>query len=331
MSETNTGAIDRMSPAETAAMNAMRDGESVTDAPDIEIDTGTPEPAARETAAPDIDLDLDDAPEPGAENRSKTVPHAQFHAANERRKAAVAAAQKAEQALATERAVTQERLRLLIEAVQQPVAQAKPEPVEIPDISTDPVGHLQAIIAQQAAKQAETDAMLRGFTEQQTQAQQIADLRNWGIQQETAFTATQPDFYKAMDFLREGRHAELEAAGVADPAARHQIIAQDITQIAIAARQQNANYAERLWNVAQKRGYKAAEVIPPLDADTPIPDRAARAQAGRDNATTLANVGSAAPLRLTPEKISNMSEKEFDGVLAKLKGNPAGLRALMGE
>lgn len=316
--------LDTMSAEESALLASMRDG------------TAAPEGAADEPVEDLDDTAPDAVADTPADGRSRTVPHAQFHAANERRKQAEAKAAAAELKLATETARVQERIDLLMKAIQSAAPAEPAEPaVEVPDVAVDPVGHFKALLGQTQKTVADQAAILKGFQEQQEQSRAVNELREWGLAQERAFTQQAPDFYDAMTFMREGRHAELEAAGVVDQMARDRIIAGDITQIAMKSREDGANFAERLYRVAEKRGYAkrgaVAPVIPPLDAGTPLPDAAARAQRGRENSTTIATVGSVTPPALTPERIASMSDAAFNAWVEKARGNPAALRDVMGH
>ena len=232
MSET-TGAIDALSPEEIALRDSMR-GDETADLPDAPAAAAEPEPA---------ETDLDDVvdTEPAADGRTRMVPHQQFHAANERRKAAEAKAAAAETKLATETARVNERLNILMQATQQAVASAQAPAaapaVEIPDVTVDPVGHFKALHEQTAQALAETRAIVQGFQERSQQAQAVSELRSWAVAQETAFMSQEPAYQAAMDHLKAGRHKELEAPGVADPVERERIIFGDTTAIAMRARQ----------------------------------------------------------------------------------------------
>lgn len=328
--------LDVMSAEETALLDSMRDDDAST--PEV-VETATEEaPDASEGA----DLELEEAAdsvephdEPVAgQPRSKATQR--VHQALERQRAAEAKAQQAEAALQTEKAVTQERMRLLMEAAT--AASAHPPvaapAVEIPDINTDPVGHFNALLVEEQRKRADLEAIVRGFSEQQRAAQAQAEMRDWVISQEQQFMATEPTYIDGTKFLVEGRRAELTAIGITDPLEQKRIIDNDIVGIAMKSRQDGVNFGERVFKTAVARGFKAAPketVIPPIDSETPLPDRAARIENGRENATTISNVGARTAPALSPERISNMSEAQFEQVYNKVKGNPAALRQLMGH
>lgn len=339
--------LDVMTPDEQRLMDSMRADDPGAPA--------APEPPTRKTvqktkeAAPeppepalDAEVDLDAGSEPDAptDHRVKMVPHAQFHAANERRKAAEVKAQEAAVKLAAVEARTEERLSMLAAAVQAsaPAPAAAVDEISIPDVNVDPVGHFQAELARRDRKIQDLEAMQRGFTEGQQQQRQIAELRNWSAEQERAFQAKEPTYPEAMRFLEESRHAELEQIGIMDAAERRRIIGTDIFNIAQRARQEGADFADRLYKVATARGYKkATAAVPALDAALQEPDldaveaTATRQAAARDSSTTIGSIGSAPPTRLSAEKISNMSERDFSVLLKRMEGNPAALRELMGN
>ena len=325
MSETVPAGLDALSPEDIALRDSMRD------------ESDLPEPAASDPPAPeDIDLDAPEA-EPAGDGRVRMVPHQQFHAANERRKAAEAKATAAELKLATETAKVNERLNILMQAAAAattPPAAAAPA-IEVPDVATDPVGHFKALYEQTQKTISDQGAILRGFQEQQQQAQAVQQLRNWASSQETAYEAQEPSYRAAMEFLRTGRHAELEAAGVLDAGERDRIIMGDITAIAMRSQQEGENFAARLYNIASKRGFvkkAAAPAIPALDQDAALPDAAARVERGRANSTTLGSAGSAPPPALSPERIANMSDAQFDALVTKMKATGGNaLRDLMGH
>lgn len=328
-------AIDVMTAEETALLNSMR---NETEAPEV---NDAPIEAA------DADTDIEDAPEaietPEAEAAAEGKPQSRYtkrvFELTEKARVAEEGRIAAEQARAVSEGVVSERLRLLTEAAQSALQQQTPPPaapaVTIPDIETDPVGHFKTQFELQQKQLAEQNAILQGFAQQQEHARQVAELRAWGSAQEAEFSAKEPAYNEAMQFMLERRKVQLTAIGVSDPAAQQQVIANDITQIAIKSRSENANLGERLYKVAESYGYqkKAPEpVIPPLEAGLPAADRAATAERGRANSTTIANVGASTPIGLTPDKIAAMPEAQFlkyvDDI--KAKGGSA-LRDLLGH
>ena len=318
--------LDKLSADEQKLMDSMRADETTAPEPEP-TPRAAPEPAA--TSEPEIEDDPT-VVEPG---QSKTVPHQAFHAERERRKAAEERARQVENDKSADMARLQERINLITGIAQVATQQPAVAPVAeeaIPDVNTDPVGHFQAVAAQLKRTVEEQGAILQGFTQRSQQNNQIMELRNWGAAQEQAFEVKEPSYRAAMDHLAVSRRAELEAIGVTDPAEQQRIIGTDITNIAARARQEGANFAERLYTLATKRGFQKPGAIPPIDAATSDPVE--RQTAARDNATTLSAVNGGGPgSRLSVEKISNMSDRQFEAFYSKIKDDPDALRDLMGH
>lgn len=325
------GAIDTMTAEDTALMESMRD-DTPLDAPEA-VETPLPEAPEPED---ETDTGGGEVSEGTPPDKSRMVPHGQFHAANERRKAAEARAIEAERKAAVSEGVVAERLRILTEAAQAAMPQATAAPaIEIPDINTDPVGHFQAKEQQNARELADMKAILHGFTEKQAQAQAAAEVRAWGIAQEEAFAKENPDYGEAMNFLTQARRTQLAALKIVDPSQQQQVIANDVNAIAHRSRAEGDNFAERLYKVAESFGYKKAAPktdIPALDAGLDaLPDRAARIEEGRANSTTISGSGAAPARALTPERIAAMSERQFAAYVEKIQSDPAKLRDLLGH
>lgn len=326
--------LDKLSPEEAKLMEQMRaDDEGAAPAP---------EPAARATPEPKpepvAEIEIDDAPELDGV-RTDMVPHKALHAERVKRQAAEKEAAALRERTAAETAKLQERVNLLVNVAQAASAPPAAAPVAeepLPDVNSDPVGHFKAVADRQARELGDLRAIMGGFQQQQQQAAQARELQNWGRNQEAAFAAREPTYPQAMTHLTQARLAELQALGITDPGQQQQIMAQDIHNIAVTARQQGADFAERLYNLAVKRGFKAtpaAASIPALDADAEeVPSTpAARREAARDNATTIGSVGAAPPARLSVEKIANMNDKQFEAFVKRFEGNPEALRDLLGH
>lgn len=324
--------IDTLDASDRALMAEMRAGDSA--APEAD-----PAPLPEPDAAPAAELPaMDDADDHGDE-RAKTVPHQAMHAEREKRRAAEAKLREVEQKAAVEAARVQERLKLLTEAVSAATAPPPPAPAaepEIPDINVDPVGHFKAQFERTQKQLADVKAMQDGFQQQTRQQAQVADLRNWAVAQEQAFMQQEPTYQPAMDALKAGRHAELEAIGIADPTERERVILNDITAIAVKARQDGVSFPARLYALAQSRGWQkpapveaaaASPAVPAMDAAPSIDRR----EQGRANSMTIGAVGQAPPPALTPEKIASMPEAQFAAYVEKIrKSDPGALRQLMG-
>lgn len=346
MSETREAprGLDTLSAEDMALMRSMQDDGGA----DEPLPSGTEPPEAPDSS---VEIEIPGEPEPAIAaverpaRRSTMVPQAAMHEEREKRKeieakwkAEEAARIELEKTLATEKAVTQERLNILTALATEPRNAPAPvaAPVEepLPDVNTDPIGHFRAA-NEQLKKQIDTlTGITRGQQEAQDQSRRIQEMRDWGTRQELAFEESEPAYRAAMAFLRKNRDEELFEAGWTDPAQRAQIMNQEVTQIADKARSENKNFAERLYNMAAKRGFQktpppapvavtptapAAPVIPPLDPDLHVPTPADRAEAGRANAATIGSIGSAPPARLTVERILALPDDQFQIVVARMK------------
>lgn len=330
-------AIDVMTAEDTALLDSMRND---TEAPETEVVAAPdPEPEQDLDDAPEAEESAAATPEPGAEPKPLSRTAKRIQEMTEKVRKAEEGRVAAEQARAVSEGVVAERLRLLTEAAQsalQPPAPQAPPPIEIPDINTDPVGHFKARFEQSERQAAEQAAILQGFNQQQQQQLALAELRAWGSRQESEFSAREPAYADAMRFMIGRRKAQLVALKV--PESRQQeVIAGDITQIAMKARSEGSNFAEQMWDVAASYGFQKKEpepavpVIPPLSAGLPAADRAARAETGRANATTIANVGASTPVGLSVDRLANMPQKEWERYYNSIKDDPTKLRDMMGH
>ena len=319
-------AIDTMTAEDNALMASMRD-----EGPEPAVS----EPAHHEPASePAHEPEAAEHAEPVAE-RQKTVPHEQFHAERERRKQVQAELAKFREEQAANNARLEERFRLLSQAVQPAAAPPAPAPV-IPEFDADPRAHidgrLKSIEQQARESQQAAERAAAAFHQQQ----QTAEVRNWAASQEQAFEAQTPDYRVAMGHLVQARQAQLEALGVADPAQRQQMLANEVAQIAIQTRQQGRNFAQTLYALAKASGYAVAPVAPSPVAEaieapaTPAERQAATIERGKAMAATVGTVGTAPATKLSPERIASMNEREFAALYAKVSKDPAAMREMFG-
>lgn len=348
--------LDELTAEDQALMRAMMDDgpESAPAASDpepeseeITIEIPESAPAPRAVEEPDLDDDGVPVRRRTVNQRIKDLTDARKAAEKE---AADARAEKlaSDQALATEKAVTQERLKLLLAAASAPAtAAAETSPVAIaeeslPDKNTDPIGYFEKLTERLQKQNETTAAIARGAQEALAQQQRIQEFRQWGETQELAFEAQEPFYRAAMDFYKRSYNEELAEIGVSDPVERNKIIGNTVNTIATNSRRDGINFASRLYNAAIKRGFQktpaapvtteAAQLAPDPAPDIPAAtERARRVEEGRDASTTLSGVGASPPTRLTPEKIAALSDKEFETLYEKVKGNPAMMLQIFGS
>ena len=258
----------------------------------------SPEPEA-EPVAPELDLGIAEpaAEEPKAE-ASKHVPLAELLEERGRRKEAQARIDEMERRFAEFQARAQAALQ------QQQAAPQQPPPVSYEE---DPIEYLrqqQAAVSQNLQALAQQQAM----TVQQQQAERHwAAMRDAVNKAEQAFVQSKPDYYDAVNHLKESRRAQLLQQGV-PPSHVDQAIAQDAIAVATEAGRLGLSPAEYAYRIAIGSGY------------TPKQAKAAAAAAAAQEAPR--SLGGAAgrteAQQPTLRDVSKMSDKEFDAFFNKM-------------
>lgn len=294
--------IGGMSAEDEAAFDAMQQAEIEPPAP------GETEATQTEAEGEDVDAQA------VVEGKPKTVPHQALHAEREEHKKTQAELQR----LREERARFDERLRIIQEMQQR---REEPEPEEVPDIETDPVGvirHLQAELAElkQGGQQQ---------TEQQREQARVQHLANAAVEDARQFKAKTADYGDAYEFWKTNRAEELAAFGV--PAAQiPTILGNEQLSIAQNAFQRGVSPAETLYNVAKHRGYKAKAAD---FGEGEAAERVERVANGQQRSVSLSGTGGgASPSEMTASRLLAMSNEEFDAWTTK---NPAKAARLMGQ
>lgn len=301
---------DSMTPEETQLMSDNEAAERAQ--PELELETA-PAPETQEqplAAAPKTEAQPDIDPETG---KQRKVDYGAFHSERERRKAAEAEGQK----LREEVAKFNGRLETLQQLAQQ--TKAKPEteqPVVIPDVNTDPVGHFKAQLEISNSK-------IEGFSKwQQSQESDrqalnnVQELSRIALQSETEFSKTTPDYGEAANYLKASRSAELKAMGYAQGAI-DQFILQDAVTIAAQALGAKLSPASVIYETAKARGYQvkavAAAAARPAPAAVQSSDAQKIATVAKGQAATqsLGQVNGESVPDLSPESILKMSDAEF--------------------
>jgi hypothetical protein len=295
--------LEKLDASDNALLDAMRaDDAAPRRLPDAPAAAAMPEPGSGESG-PYVEVPDDGTFDHLKAEREPDDADRRVAAAEERLRTV-------ERQGAAELARAQERLNILTQLATAQAPAAAPAP--IPDVDADPIGHFRAVSERSAREVQQLAATVRGMHEGQQRAQQMHALRQWGTNQELAFEAKEPSYRAAMAFLKQSRDEELEALGVTDPAERQRVLANDVSAIAAKAAQDRANFAERLYRTAEKRGWKAPNAAP-----------------GTKGTNQPAPRG--APARLTPEAIANLPDEQFGKLVENMRQRgPSALRALMG-
>lgn len=322
-----SGALDTLTPEEQAELDQMRRDDN-SGAPPPPKGQEEPEVAATE---PEPQKGVQE-PTHAPESQPAMVDKRALDEERDRRRKMAQELEEVKRAAAAERARIEERLRLLTEVAQSHVAPKAEEPPEppAPDFSVDPAGffkHSFEQLSRHQQKIAERLAKVESGATEQTQRQQqdqaVQELQQWAIAQENEFARETPDYQAAMQYLHNVRAESLRTLGETDPAVIQRTIRNDVLQAANNARQRGKNLGEMLYTIAKHNGYRAAEPasasateVAPTSASTTAAERLVR---GRDMATTLGTTGNAPRGELAPQHLVDMSEKEFEDFLGKIK------------
>lgn len=272
-------------------------------------DLATPEEETLEAAEETSEQEATDEPEETIEAAEETgeqqrerkqVPLHELQA--ERRKR-----QEMEQKLAEyeQRMAKYERLWEKLESLEK-----KEEPEEeVPDYEYDPTGHLKAKLEKTEEKIQQTEAEIR-------QQQQMAQLQQAIQTAEAAFVAEHPDYYEALNYVRDMQKKALlpiaEKQGWDDARIMQELAMREIQGAAVLL-QQNINPSEYVYEVAKQYGFKPAERgQKDVDADLEAMEKklAASKTAG----------GSGGSKKITREMVDEMSIPEFEAAMQEMFG-----------
>lgn len=332
------GGDDAFTPEEQTAFEAYERGDETPASDGLKPPAAEPAAASAAAAEPPAAEPESGEPEVALEaqprdEKGKFVPHGALHEERERRKAV----EKERDELRERFARGDERLRILSEAMQRPAAPAQPaaaaEPAKVPDPAEDIFGYIEHL-------KGEIEALRSGqtqLTESQKQAEESRranDERNEviGFYQQDLRTAIQADasIADAYEHLFAGRVAELQLVGMSQKDAIEAVRDEEFS-LAQTARQRGQSPAALIAALAKTRGFAPKAPEPARAAVAPAEtaaEKAARAAAGQAGpGRSLSAAGGQPAGEITLETLSNMSEADFEKLLAS---NPARVRALMG-
>jgi hypothetical protein len=295
----------------TPSEQAYFDGKGDVAPPEAPAEPAQPQEAK---PAPEA-VEAADAPQETPQE-AKTVPLGALHEERNKRK-------EAERAMRTLREEMQ-RISGQLDVLKGVAPQAQPAPK--PTVADAPIEALEQVVqyVEQDRAERQNVAQYHEFTNAVNAA-------------EREFAAKTPDFQAAVDFLHQGRLAEMKAIGYPDQAyidpatgqripSAAEIIAQEAIGISSTAFQQGVNPAERFYALARARGYsaKAAETTEPSDgaktaaALEKAADKLATIAKGQQASKSLSSAGGASNDALTLEAIASMDEEEFAKISDKV-------------
>lgn len=245
-----------------------------------------------EESAQEVDPPSSEQPAEEPE-KEKTVPYGALHEERMRRKEA-----------AEETAAMRERMARMEERFQQVVQKQEAAP-EIVSFEEDPAEHLRQKGEMLERKQAEIAEQTRLATEaQQAQQQQNAVVNQYHASA-AQYAQTNEHFPAAYQHLVQGRIAEYKAAGHTDAEAV-QFVQQDELAIAQKAFQDGVNPAERIYALAETRGFK------PEATKESGAEEIDRIEKGQKASRSLSNGRGKAEPPATLEALAEMDDDEFD-------------------
>lgn len=304
-----TDVIDQITEPLTADEQTLLDDNQAAETEPVTEPEAEPvvEPAVEPEAKGKVD-DPEKKPEaePEAEKTGEVIePQVNLGALHEER--ALRRAEQAKVADLTKKFDAQEtRLTDILERLNPP------DPG--PDYDEDPEGHLlhqAGDTAKRLEKLEEKGQAQDRQTEQAAAEKEIIDNYGGSVRR---FTADNPDFPAAYDFLAKAMDSDLEARGVSDPAERVRTLNLEEGRMAMRAIDAGNDPAKQIYDYAVSRGYKHAESKPESDAD-----KLATLKAGQDNSSSLSDMaGTGDTGAVTARRLLDLDGDDFDAEWDKL-------------
>lgn len=198
-------------------------------------------------------------------------------------------------------------------AVLQELATRREQPEAEPEREIDPSEDIFAAYHQLSRKLQQIEAKV-GKTDEETRSQlEQMTLQTAATRDMQVFSAQEPAFLDAYKFLAGQRDAELEAMGMSDPQARQERIRHETRELVQGALKSNVSGAERIFRLAQARGFQKPAVAAAPGLDPAATANIERINKGQKASASLRNAGgtSDAGQALTPQKLADMSDREF--------------------
>ena len=245
------------------------------------------------------------------EKPQKTVPLAALHEARAKEREAKQRIEQLERTYAEGNA----RLNQLIQTLQP---QIQPQQPQIPDRDADPVSHFDARIGIQQRQIEQQNQFIQQQIQERAHQQQMEHLREYVRAQEVKYVNDRPDYNDAVNYLKEVDTRALMAVYGVDEGTAAAQVQSHLTALADRLARDGVNLPERVYAMAQAKGYapKQHEVNQKLD----VAKRGVAASRSLGSGSSTSNV-------LTIEALANMPADEF---AQALKADPAVWRRAMG-
>ncbi len=201
------------------------------------------------------------------------------------------------------------KIEQVLTKVLQPQADAEPKE-NIPDAEEDPIGHQNYKIAKLEQLQQQQQQQFKAQQDYAQQMQQREQFVNAYANSAKEYSQANPQFMDAYKHLVQSRLSEHLAAGY-DEATANDLLKQEEAAIVHRAFQNGENPAERIFKVAQARGYTHAPIPPVANAKKPV----SKLESVKQGLKTAKALGPSTPSdaeNLDINDIDNMSDEELD-------------------
>ena len=203
-----------------------------------------------------------------------------------------------------------EDLRLQVEAMRQQQQPPQPPQHQIPPFEEDPLTHMKERLKQVDA----VEQTQRMMMQQQVQHNQLNQIRQVIDHTESTFRKEHPDYDMAINHLTNFRRQELAELGVTNPVQVNQILAQNALGLWQQATVSGKNPPEVAYALAQKYGYKPAQVAVP-EAQVQQAQQQVQTQQDKDLQTIAAGQQAAAKTLSGAGKTTNDTEISIQAML----------------
>src|SRR5262245_15269151 len=205
----------------------------------------------------------------------------------------------------------EERFRMFTEATKpQP---QRPQPPPSPD--TDIFGAVKHMQAEQSRTRQEID----GYKRQIQQEDTLKQMRSFGAAAEREFAQANPDYYQALNHLRNARGRELAVWGMT-PEQISQQLGNEENQLLMRAHNERRDPAKMAYDLARERGYQKAAA--PQGTQKQEVDLN-RVEAAQRQSTSLSGVGGNSGRDvgdIEANDLLKMSDQEFGAWIEKHPG-----------
>lgn len=186
---------------------------------------------------------------------------------------------------------------------------AKDEAEQRPDASKDPLAALDYALNKIEQYENLENQRAQQAEQQRQQSQQINQLVQYVNNDEAEFAGKTPDYYDAVNFIRDSRRKHFEALGYNEQQAA-QLAGQEAQQLAIQSVQSQRSPAETAYRYAQALGYQKAQ----SDAKRDDKGRYEKVKEGQKASKTLSGAGAKVKADATLETLIDSDDDPLEAL-----------------